>query len=287
MLNFVTNLRKQIDPKIEAVELSENSVLKKSIEILHLIGNAFDQLRTFILSYHFKDETEEILFFKEIKPRFCYRLVYYRKIYNIEMNRPVGEIETQKAYLSNELDEMNKYIAKRQDFIRHYRSGATLLDSLYFVRGKENSEQYLETFYYELDPDFSTNCDYKVTKILANDLLLTYLMSEIDKLDNYSAQTTYSFPKVKITWKGGKTNLTEQIYGWDSMNAFGDIPLTQLSAYIQNVFNIDLDNNLSRSFSDMRIRVIQTPFLDDMKTTLLKRMQFTKPKKPKKVKKVH
>ena len=45
-----------------------------------------------------------------------------------------------------------------------------------------------------------------------------------------------------------------------------------LSDYIQNVFNIRLDKNLSRAFSDLKIRNIPTPFLDKLKNTLLKRM---------------
>jgi RteC protein. len=45
-----------------------------------------------------------------------------------------------------------------------------------------------------------------------------------------------------------------------------------LSDYIQNVFNIRLDKNLSRAFSDMKIRNIPTPFLDKLKDALLKRM---------------
>ncbi len=56
-------------------------------------------------------------------------------------------------------------------FYRYYRSCADYLDAAYFVRGKSDMEQYLETFYYERDPQFSTNCDFKVARILANDML--------------------------------------------------------------------------------------------------------------------
>jgi hypothetical protein len=53
---------------------------------------------------------------------------------------------------------------------------------------------------------------------------------------------------------------------------FGDTPLTQLYDYIQNVFNIQLDSNLSRTFSDLKIRNVPTPFLDKLKDILLRRM---------------
>jgi hypothetical protein len=277
MINYVEKLRKEIDLKIEQVESSENDVLKKSLAASHILGEAFALLKVFILSYTFKDDTEEIGFFKEIKPKLFYRLVYYRKIYNIEMNRPGGGIEAQKEYLFNELDAINKYSGKRLDFNRYYRSGSTHLDSIYFLRDKIDTEQYLETFYYERDPGFSTNCDFKVTKILANDMIITYLMLEIAALSvNALKPDNYTFPKVKLTWKGSKTDLVEQLYGWDCDSAFGAVPLNQLSGYIQNVFNIELDDNLSRTFCDMKIRLTPTPFFDRLKEGLLKRMLLPK-----------
>lgn len=272
MLEYITNLRKQTDELIESIESSNNNVLKKSLEASRVLAESFDKLKRFILSYKFRDEMEEITFFKEIKPKFCYRLIYYRKIYNIEMNRPAGA-NKQKEYLSDELNEINKYNMKRLDFIRYYRSGASHLDSLYFLRGKMDTEQYLETFYFELDPNFSTNCDFKVAKILSNDMLSAYLMQEIELLNtNGLTPFHFGFPATKLTWKGTKTELMEQLYSWDSDNSFGDVPLTQLSDYIQKVFNIQLDKNLSRSFSDMKIRNVPTPFLDNLKNALLKRM---------------
>lgn len=274
MINYVNSLKKDVDAKIDYIESIQDNVLKKSLEASHVLGEAFDNLKKFILTYEFKDDDEEIRFFKEIKPKLCYRLIVYRKIYNIEMNRPLAGIEAQKEYLCKELNAINEYTVKRLDFIGYFRSGSSHLDSLYFLRQKQDTEQYLETFYYELDPNFSTNCDFKVAKILANDMLSTYLMQEIELLDGNNAKALpVSFPEVKLTWRGTKTELMEQLYSWDSGNLFGDVPLTQLSDYIQNVFNIKLDKNLSRAFSDMKIRTTPTPFLDKLKETLLRRME--------------
>ncbi len=273
MIDYITKLRKETDGIIDRIESSDSNILKKSLEASHVLADAFDKLKKFILSYEFRDEAEEITFFKEIKPKFCYRLIYYRKLYNIEINRPVAGTCKQKEYLSDELDTINKYTNKRLDFVRYYRSGSTHLDSLYFLRGRMDTEQYLETFYYELDPNFSTNCDFKVAKILANDMLQAYLMQEIELLnDNGMKFGTFNFPATKKTWMGSKAELQEQIYSWDSAGSFGDVPLTQLYDYIQNVFNIQLDGNLSRAFGDLKIRNVPTPFLDKLKNALLKRM---------------
>ena len=272
MIQFTTHLKKEVDANIEQIECSEVSVITKSLEASRVLAKAFNQLKAFILPYNFKDEEEEIIFFKEIKPRLCFRLIYYRKVYNIEMNRPAGT-DKQQEYLGELLNDINKYNNKRLDFIRYYRSGSSHLDALYFLRGKTDAEQYLETFFHELDPNFSTNCDFKVAKILANDMLSAYLMHEIELLNDKGFNTgSFNFPATKKTWKGSKAELQEQIYAWDSAGTFGDLPLTQLYDYIQNVFNIQLDGNLSRAFGDLKIRNIPTPFLDKLKEALLRRM---------------
>ena len=277
MTDFVLKLKQEVDRKITKIESEENSMQNKASLASQVLGEAFDQLKGFIVTYQFKDDAEEITFFKEIKPNICYRLIYYRKMYNIELNRPVASIEVQKRYFNNELENINIYTNRRLDFLRYYRSGATHLDSRYFLRGQTDNEQYLETFYYELDPEFSTNRDLTVAKILANDMLSAYLMSELEILEHKSSKYTGgAFPATRLTWQATKTELYELLYALDSKNVFGNVPLTQLADYIQNVFNISLNHNISRSFGDMKIRNNQTPFLDNLKQALLKRMNTLK-----------
>ena len=272
MIQFIYSLKKEVDVKVEQIECSEVSVITKSLEASRVLADAFKQLKLFVLSHNFKNDDDEISFFKEIKPRLCFRLIYYRKVYNIEMNRPIG-IDKQREYLCDILNDINKYNSKRLDFIRYYRSGSTHLDALYFLRDSTDAEQYLETFFHERDPKFSTNCDFKVAKILSNDMLSAYLMQEIELLnDNGMRAGSFNFPTTKKTWKGSKAELQEQIYAWDSAGTFGDVPLTQLYDYIQNVFNIQLDTNLSRTFGDLKIRNAPTPFLEKLKDALLRRM---------------
>ena len=118
---------------------------------------------------------------------------------------------------------------------------------------------------------FSTNCDFKFARLKANEMLMVYLNKELEALE--IRQLEQSLPRVRITWVATKTELYEQIYAWDSRKVFGDIPLAKLFDYIQTVFNIELDSNHSRTFSDKRIRNNKTSFLDSLKEALTKRMQ--------------
>lgn len=278
MRKFVESLDREIKKRLEKLESSDLNILKKSLEASLVLGDAFQRLREFISNYTFKNEPEEIEFFKIIKPRLYYRLIYYRKVYNIEMNRPVG-VESQKTYLIDEIKAINRYNNKHSDFVRYYRSGITHLDSLYYLRGRADTALYLESFHYERDPKFSTNADFKVAKLLANELLSAYLKGELEALEYVKTASTDSLPSVRLTWQDSKTDLTELIYLLDSKRSFGNVPLTQLAAYIANVFNIQLDTNLSRTFCDMKLRNNPTPWIDKAKQALLQRMRTWRPRK--------
>lgn len=272
MKAFVSALEKELAGRLRKIESSDLSILKKSLEASLVLGDAFQRLRDFITNYTFKSDAEEIEFFKVIKPRLYHRLIYYRKVYNIEMNRPVG-VDSQKAYLIDEIKAINRYNTKRSDFVRYYRSGLTHLDSLYYLRGRIDTALYLESFHYERDPMFSTNADFKVAKLLANELLSAYLKGELEALEYVKTASTNSLPSVRLTWQDSKTDLTELIYLLDSKRSFGNVPLSQLAAYIAKVFNIQLDTNLSRTFCDMKLRNNPTPWIDKAKQALLQRMR--------------
>lgn len=272
MKPFVCALEKEIAGRLKKIESSDLNILKKSLEASLVLGDAFQRLRDFITNYTFKSEAEEIEFFKVIKPRLYHRLIYYRKVYNIEMNRPVG-VESQKAYLIDEIKAINRYNTKRSDFVRYYRSGLTHLDSLYYLRGRIDTALYLESFHYKRDPMFSTNADFKVAKLLANELLSAYLKGELEALEYVKTASTDSLSSVRLTWQDSKTDLTELIYLLDSKRSFGNVPLSQLAAYIAKVFNIQLDTNLSRTFCDMKLRNNPTPWIDKAKQALLQRMR--------------
>ena len=269
MKDFAARLEEEAEKKVEKIEAGDLNMIKKSFEASLVLADAFLQLKAFIADYTFRDEVEEIEFFKTVKPRICHRLIYYRKIYNIEMNRPVGS-ESQRSYLIDEIRGINRYNEKRSDFVRYYRSGLTHLDALYYLRGNLDTALYLESFHHERDQSFSTTCDFMAARLLANARLIRYLPKELEAFELRQAEE--SLPKVRLTWKATKTELTELLFALDSRKVFGDVPLTRLSEYVQRAFNIELDKNLSRTFGDLRIRNRQTPFLDSLKAALLRRM---------------
>jgi hypothetical protein len=276
MEQFTTNLKQKINTEIQLIESEEDSLFTKSSKIINLLEDAFDQLKDFVLGYTFKYQAEEIQFFKEIKPQLFSILIYYRKVYNLEMRMPTGGKIDKKGYLENILSRIKYFFDTNCDFYQYYRSGSTHLDKYYFLRGKPDIQLVLDSFYFERDAKFSTNFDFKVAKMIANERLTVYINNKLSKLNQVEGTNsdTNNLPKVKITWTAKKAELVEQIYAWDSAGCFnnGNTNIKELAEYIETVFNINL-GDFYHTFLEIRERKgSRTLFLDRLIKFLEDRM---------------
>ncbi|MFT4018864.1 MAG: RteC domain-containing protein [Agriterribacter sp.] len=99
----------------------------------------------------------------------------------METKRPHGGGKIIKKYLYNKLSKIKKYFDNNFEFYRYYRTNSTYLDHKYFIRGKYDIKLILDNYYFEADHSFSTSHDYKVAKIIANDLIQIYLEDQLSQ----------------------------------------------------------------------------------------------------------
>src|SRR5690606_14242132 len=175
MKTYVSKLYVELEEKLNAINLDEDDIIKKSELSFQTALKAINGLKEKTLNSKFNSQTEEIHFFKEVKPQFMSKLIYHDSVFNIESNRPNGGIKVLKKYYQNELAKLKRYFDNNLEFYRYHRTRSCYLDHRYFIRGKQNIRLTLDSYFFEMDPDFSTSHDFKVSKILANDLLKVYL----------------------------------------------------------------------------------------------------------------
>ena len=277
MDKYVSNLKNKIFQEIQEVEKKECSLSQKSQLIISLLESAFEELKSFITNYSFKNDADEIYFFKEVKPQLFSKLVYYNKVHNLEMRMPTGSIDDRKSYLDRALSRIRYFFDMNIDLYQYYRSGSTHLDRFYFLRGKPDIQLLLDSFYFERDALFSTCYDFKLTKIIANEMLEIYINTKLSELSNKydEADNNSDLPKVKVSWTGKKTELIELVYAWIGAESFnhGKINIKELVDYIENVFNINL-GDYYHVFLDMRGRKgdSRTIFLNKLIKLLNERM---------------
>jgi hypothetical protein len=148
-----------------------------------------------------------------------------------------------------------------------------MLDECYFLRKSREIDLNLESFYFERDPKFSTTFDFKVSKLLANDLLAAYLNLELSKLklQENNAEPVYFSPQER--WTDKKTALVEIIYAIQATESVnnGNISHKLLAAIFSKAFNVDL-SDLYSIFLEIRRRENRTEYLHRMIKALEKRM---------------
>ena len=276
MIDFTSKLSERSNAELQIIDLSGKDMLEQAAKAIIILETAFYELKTFILNYKFKDELEEIRFFKEIKPRLYSKLLFYHKVHNIMMRQPAGGDTAKKNYLLGKLNRINDFFERNLDFYEYYRSGNTHLDKYYFLRGKPDIWLNTDSFCFELDQRFSSCFDFKVAKILANDMLTIFLNSKIKKVDNLCniGSEFGGFPKIRHTWTGTKTELVELIYAIYTKGSInhGNIDIKELADYFCQVFNTDA-GDFYRIYLNIRNRKdSRTLYLDSLKDNLNKKM---------------
>lgn len=139
-----------------------------------------------------------------------------------------------------------------------------------FLRGNHDIKLWLDTYYFESDQSFSTSHDYKVAKIIANDLILVYIEDKLYK----KAQVEKSKAPKKLKWTGSKVALIELIYALHYEGVFenGKNDINVVAQYFENAFGIDLGNFYQTYLELQNRKMNRTKFLNALREELIRRM---------------
>ncbi|WP_312334824.1 RteC domain-containing protein [Sphingobacterium sp.] len=269
MNKFYSEILHKLETEIYDLEIEIDYPTQKIEAIVQLIIRSLSELKGHVLKNGFKDVSEEIRFFKFQKPVIVSKLIYYNAIYKIETKKPT-EAKAIKKYLNIELKKIKRYFDNNLDFYKYYRTGNSSLDNKLFVRNNHDIKLCLDTYYLQTDHDFSTSHDYKVAKVIANDLIQVYIE---DQLDN-TTKAEKSINLHKLKWTGSKTALTELIYALYQQGVFdnGNSDIREIAKYFESVFNTEL-GNFYQTFLELRMRKMnRTKFLDALREGLIKKM---------------
>ena len=267
MDKFYNETLAKLENEIKEFEIEADCSIERIEAVIQLIIKCLFDVKKYILKRGFKNVDEEIRFFKYQKPIIVSKLIYYNAIYKIETRRPYGNKRTKK-YFVKELKKLKRFFENNLDFYKYYRSNNSFFDEQFFVRGKHDIRLWLDIFYFEADHRFSTSHDYKVAKIIANDLIQVYLE---DRLNNINVKKVSDN---SLIWTASKTALTELIYALYAHGVFnsGNTDIKLIAKVFEDAFNIEL-GDFYHTFMELKARKInRTKFLDRLCEALIKKM---------------
>lgn len=266
----------EVDIEIDNIDLYGYDIIETSLSMVHRLQNVLVDLRDELQTYTFPTKEEEIYFFKNQKPELLGRLLYFYKIYRIETQCPTGSNEVIRLYINKELDSLTYFFNRNLDFYQYYRSHSTIHDEHYFLRGRTDIRLCTDSAQFDKDPNFSTGYDYKVAKILANEMLRIYLNKKLQKLecDSYIEDKQTVTTKIPIRFTGKKNALIELGYALVSSGDInhGNIEIKEFMKYLSSIFNIDLGGYYD-AYIAMKERKDQTAYLNLLAEKLSKRMR--------------
>jgi len=268
MKNFSNKLLIELENQLVENETIVNDPIKKLEEAIENVVISLEKLKTFFKNYTLHNKQEEIEFFKEIKPQFTSKLIFYNDIYNIEINKPIGDEKRIKKYYYKEIKKLKDFFTKNKEFYKYYRTKNTCLDKKYFLRKKYDIKLTLESYYFQSDPVFSTSHDYLIAKLIANEKIIVFLE---DKLNNQTINTFKKNDKNVLKWTGSKVALVELVYALHNEKIInnGNISLNECIKAVETFFNTEIKQH-NRIFLEIRNRktIDKTNFINSLQVNL-------------------
>lgn len=266
----------EISHEISSIDIEGCDIsMEEAFRMIEFLQNRLHILRDKLLECGFENEEEEICFFKEIKPQILSHLLYFNKIYTIELKRPNGSNQIQKNYYEHELDSLTFFFHRNIDFYQYYRSNAMHLDEYYFRRGKPNIRLGVDSSQFINDSSFSTGYDYKVAKILSNEMLRIYLNKKLQHIDKLSF-SSHSNKQLsyKNKWTGTKAAAIELGYSIYAAKVLdnGNADIRDIMTGLQNLFGIDLGDYYRTYIAIKSRKKDRTAFLRHLADCLERRM---------------
>lgn len=278
MRDYYAEKIKDIHLELEMIDMEScNISIEESVSMINFLNEHLKEMRSHFLSFKFINTKDEICFFKEIKPEVLGLILYFNKIHTVELKCPNGSNDTLKEHYQNELNSLTYFFERNLDFYQYYRSKATYLDEHYFLRKKNPCYNLcLDSVVFIIDKEFSTGYDYKVAKILCNEMLRIYLNKKIHTLDKQILinKNRSSIPVNNLKWTGPKVALIEAGYSFEASKYVnrGNADIKEIMIGLETLFNVDL-GEYYRSYISIRERKIdRTKYLNYFIESLIKRM---------------
>jgi len=253
----------ELEADLKRISMNSDCMLNTAKSAIKRCRIALVELRWIVVSQGFPDIQSEIRFFKEIKPIAHSRILFYQTVFEIESFRSKYDPERIRRYVKVKLDEIQLFMEENASSVQYYNCGFTHLDSLYFVREREEIPIELRGEYYLMDEEFNTWQDYNFSVIRANEMLLEYLNQETLKLEDPKRPNNQQLLN-HLEWTANKIDLVELIYALYFSRAInnGKITIKELGELIGQIFGLDITKDVYRYFIEIQQRKIdQTKFI--------------------------
>ncbi|AZB27632.1 MULTISPECIES: RteC domain-containing protein [Bacteroidota] len=255
------NILLSIEKEEISVSRSKKSAIDEAYHMVSFLDKTLTELKGQINIKGFDSILDEIIFFKRVKPEILGRLMFYNKVIKIEAFSPLNS-ELIESYYSEQMKLLNKDFKKHissSDFYSYYRAGRSDKDEYYYRLGNINYFDGVDSFFFEVDRDFSTYYDYKVAQINAYDLYHSYLSGKFIRVEhNHKDELVDINEDSEFSWTDSKNALIELIYALHISRSVsnGRAGIRKICQMFEDIFEVSL-GDIHHAFYQMKFRAGQ------------------------------
>ncbi len=158
----------------------------------------------------FSNETEEIDFFKNIKPLFIAAIEYYTLYYQAMLFKPSHDTAALTAYWMQQLKRVETFYNRHRDFYQYYTSGQTCNDNFYFIRRNNICDSTSQLF---SDNKPSISYDHIAARIIGYQRYLAYVKDQLEillRLNRNKLQRQFYEPVPLLKLNSGRFSLANR-----------------------------------------------------------------------------
>jgi hypothetical protein len=141
----------------------------------------WDKLKKTIKEREFRNEDEEIDFFKNVKPRFTCYIEYFILLNGSLLFIPETK-EKILTYWEGEVHRYKRFCDRHEEFLNYYRKGSHFEDKTYFLRENNLVGVALAAPPYDTELKFCTSHDPFIRSYLAYKMYAEYALNKLTSI---------------------------------------------------------------------------------------------------------
>jgi hypothetical protein len=143
-----------------------------------IASNYWETLKKDIGQSLFESQAKEIIFFRNLKPKFTSQIQYYSMLAEVQLFIP-DDVEMKIEYWGNELKRYLRFCDRNKEFVEYYESKSVYLDSIYFVKVSADWIPPFQPMSYDADKNFCSSHDHLVRGLLAHQLYHAFVQEKL------------------------------------------------------------------------------------------------------------
>ncbi len=236
------------------------------IETCHkLCTQTLNNMRNTIVVHGFKDQEEEVYFFKEIYVEPMGYLIYYTEVSSYLVNKPKNNKQERLKYLKKQVTRVDEFLSKQIDFLIYVRSKNTHLDPFYFTREHLKHNAVMHRYPYLKDEYFDTDKGFILAKIRGWGLYVAYLKNESIRIHSDTDYHTKVEENITTRYTDRPVEAAELIYALVASNSFdqGFAKISEVVRAFSSIMGLE-PKEIYRKLDDIKNRKEKVIYLQKL-----------------------